>query len=273
MASLSLPHICMLHLTPPELVEVAAEAGFQNAGVRLQPALPGEERFPMIGDTPMMRETLSRLADTGLGVLDIEVFRLQSGTSFAPFRPVFEAAARLGARHLLTTGDIADETVAIDLFGSACDVAAEFGLTVDLEFLPMLAVNSLAMAERIVAGAGRENGAIMIDTLHVHRGGETVDALRTADRRFIRYLQVCDATAPPPDHETMFHQARYDRRMPGEGIIPNADYLAALPAGLPISVEVPNSRLLAELGPLAFAKLARRTTLDLLNGMATRAES
>lgn len=70
----------------------------------------------------------------------------------------------------------------------------------------------------------------------------------------------------------MFHQARYDRRMPGDGVIRNADYLAALLAGLPISVEVPNSRPLAELGPLAFAKLARRTTLDLLEGMVTQAK-
>lgn len=75
---------------------------------------------------------------------------------------------------------MADEAEAIDLFGAACDVAAEFGLTVDLEFLPMLAVDGLAKAERIVAGAGRANGAVMIDTMHVHRGGDTVEALRAA---------------------------------------------------------------------------------------------
>lgn len=96
MPPLSLPHITMLDLTPPQLVKVAAAAGFRHVGIRLQPALPGEERFPMLGDAPMLRETLARLADTGLTVLDIEVFRLQPGTSFAPLRPVLEAAARLG---------------------------------------------------------------------------------------------------------------------------------------------------------------------------------
>lgn len=268
MPSLSLPHITMLHLTPPQFVDVAARAGFQHVGIRLKDPLSADEPFPMVGNTPMMRETRARLADTGLSVLDIEVFRLNPDTSFEPLRPVLEAAALLGAKDLLVTGDVADENQAIDRFGAACDVAAEFGLAVDLEFLPMLAVNSLAMAERIVAGAGRDNGAVMIDTLHIHRGGDSVETLRQANPRWLRYLQVCDATEPPPDHETMFHQARFDRRMPGDGVIPNASYLEVLPRDLPLSVEVPILSRLAEIGDLAFAKEARATTLALLDSLA-----
>ncbi|HEY9183445.1 MAG TPA: sugar phosphate isomerase/epimerase, partial [Gammaproteobacteria bacterium] len=78
---LSLAHLTVLDATPPELVTVAAAAGFRMVGLRLT-ATPsvGVPPYDMLGNTPVMRETLRRLADTGVSVLDVEFLRFEPET-------------------------------------------------------------------------------------------------------------------------------------------------------------------------------------------------
>lgn len=256
---LSLAHISLLPLTPPELVEAAASAGFDAVGLRLEPATPQDTRFPMQSGSPMMRETKARLADTGLKVLDIEVFRLVSGMSFERYLPALEAAAELGGIDLLTTCDVADEAEAVDLMSEACRITAPLGLFVNLEFMPWIAVNDLARARSIVAKVNDPNGVFLLDTLHIHRSKVPVDQLSAVRSGETRYIQLCDATIPPLDFETMLFQARFERLMPGEGVIPISDYLARLPKGMPVSAEVPMRGRMQEVGPKALAAQAAQT--------------
>src|SRR6476661_7220209 len=99
----------MLDASPPEVVQAAASAGFTAVCLRLFPTMAGERQHPMIGNTPMMRETLARLADTGLRVLDIEAIWLRAETRPADYAGGFEAAGRLGARVIQAIGDDPDE--------------------------------------------------------------------------------------------------------------------------------------------------------------------
>ena len=96
---LSLAHLSVLDATPPELVSVAATAGFRTIGIRLS-ATPsvGIPPYDMLGDTPVMRETLARLADTGVSVLDVEFLRFEPEISAGIPEGFLEAGARLGAR-------------------------------------------------------------------------------------------------------------------------------------------------------------------------------
>src|SRR5262249_9661799 len=75
---LSLAHLTVLDTTPPELVSVAAEAGFRTIGIRLT-ATPsvGVPPYDMLHEGPLLRETLARLADTGVSVLDTEFLRFE----------------------------------------------------------------------------------------------------------------------------------------------------------------------------------------------------
>src|SRR5207247_7946699 len=99
---ISLAHLTVLDTSPPELVTVAAAAGFRTIGIRLT-ATPsvGVPPYDILSDGPILRETLRRLGDTGVSVLDTEVLR------FEPDRPVgvhegfLEVSARLGATHVL----------------------------------------------------------------------------------------------------------------------------------------------------------------------------
>jgi len=80
---LSLAHLTVLDTTPPELVSVAAAAGFRTIGIRLT-ATPsvGIPPYDILRDGPLLRETLLRLANTGVSVLDTEFLR------FEPDRPI-----------------------------------------------------------------------------------------------------------------------------------------------------------------------------------------
>jgi hypothetical protein len=56
----------ILELTPAQMVSVAAEAGYDFVGLRLVNATPEEPVRATIGITDLIRETKSRLDDTGL---------------------------------------------------------------------------------------------------------------------------------------------------------------------------------------------------------------
>src|SRR5713101_8042632 len=98
---ISLAHLTVLDTTPPELVSVAAEAGFRTIGIRLT-ATPSVGVPPytdeMLRSGPLLGETLRRLEDTGVSVFDTEFLR------FEPDQPVgipegfLEVSARLGAQ-------------------------------------------------------------------------------------------------------------------------------------------------------------------------------
>ena len=57
----SLAALTVIELSPPEMVSAAAAAGYQHVGLRLIPATPEERAYPVIGDTPMVRDIRQRL--------------------------------------------------------------------------------------------------------------------------------------------------------------------------------------------------------------------
>src|SRR5205823_3808472 len=133
---IALAALTVLELAPPDLVACAAEAGYDHVGLRLLPATAEEAQYPIIGDTPLARETAHRLADTGVRTLDIEIFRLKPDTDVAAYRPALETGARLGARHVLVAGNDSAEARLTERFAALCALGAPLGLTFDLEPMP-----------------------------------------------------------------------------------------------------------------------------------------
>ena len=75
------------------------------------------------------------LAHTGVTVAAIEIARLKPETDVAS-APFFERGRRLGARSVLVAGDDPEEARLTGRFAALARLAAGFGLTVDLEFMP-----------------------------------------------------------------------------------------------------------------------------------------
>lgn len=256
MRIISLAHLSVLELTPPQVVACAADAGFGWCNLRLAPARENEAQHTMLGDSPMMRETLATMAATGVRVHDVEVVWLRQGLDLGRLEPVFAAAARLGARRMIAVSGESDPSRTADLLASAADAASPYGLALDLEVIVWTEVKDLATACAIVDLCGRANVGILLDALHLTRAGIAASEIAMLNASRLAYAQICDVPFAPPSDGDLVREARHDRLAPGEGGLELREFLTALPHDLPLSVEVPMS------GP-AGARPARERAMHL----------
>lgn len=120
------------------MVEVAARTGYSHVGLRLMPATEEERHFPLVADGALRQQTLRRLHDSGVRVLDIEIIRLTPRSRCREFEPLLAAGAEL------------------------CDRAAPYGLHAHLEFMPWTDVGTLQQALRIQERAVGANGHVLV---------------------------------------------------------------------------------------------------------------
>jgi sugar phosphate isomerase/epimerase len=240
MSALGLAHLTALELSPPELAREAASAGFASIGLRLHPAMAGGIAYPIRSGSWAQRELRTILASEGMRLNEIEFIQLTPGLDIASFAPLLEAGAELGAVAVTASGDDTDHVHLTASFAALCDLAGEYGLRVDLEFMRWRAVGTLAQAEAIVRQAGRPNGAILVDALHLSRSGGAPGDLAAVPCELLRAAQLCDAAATQPQTDTdAITEAREGRLPPGGGALPLAALLQALPADAALSVELP----------------------------------
>jgi sugar phosphate isomerase/epimerase len=244
-----------LNLTPPQALHVAARAGYASIGVRLLPSGPGGISYPLMSDSALLTATLAAIADTDVGVFDLEMIRINERFAANEFQPFFEVGQRIGAKAILVAGDDPERTRLADNFARLCEAAAPYGLTCDLEFMPWTQVPDLAAAKDVVGRAGHRNGGVLIDALHFARSRSLLSDLDDIPRDWLHYAQLCDAPAEiPADTADLIHTARSERLLPGEGGIALAALFRRLPDDLPISLEVPNDPRAPILGAEAWAR-------------------
>lgn len=261
----SLAQLMALPYSPPEMIQLAADTGCAAAGVRLLPASPGGVHYPLMDNPAMLAETLARMQNTGVQVLDLEVIRLAADFQVERFLPFMEAGAKLRAKHILVAGDDTDIERLTASFARLCEAARDFGLTADLEFMPWTAVSNVGIARRVVESALQDNGGVLVDALHFARSSSTLEEVAALPRPWLRYAQICDGAVPGPvTVEGMIHDARCERLLPGEGGVALRDLFARLPADLPISIEVPSESRAPAMGYKAWALQAIEATNQVL---------
>lgn len=262
---LGIAHLPLLDIGPPELFDVVARAGYRRTGLRMYAAAPGIKYYPVaLADAAAMRQ---RAADAGVTIFDAEFIPLSKDLRPEALEDWMEIAAALGASRVNcgAAGDDPDAGRAADRFGGLCDVAARHGLEVDVEFMryrPPIA--SIADAVELVTRAGRPNGKILVDLLHVARSGGTPADLARLPASLIGHVQLCDAPLASPPYEALPQEARERRLPPGEGELPLVEMMNALPAGVPLSTESVTIGSLPELSPLESAKRAHDGAMRVL---------
>lgn len=264
---LSLAHLTVLDASPPELVAVAAAAGFRTVGIRLT-ATPsvGVPPYDMLRDGPVLRETLARLRETGVSVLDTEFLRFEPDQPIGVPDGFLDVSARLGAKYVLVMSAEPEDARTIERFGELCDHAAPYGLQVGLEFAVYTGVRTITHASEVVARAKRPNAFVILDALHFSRSGGVPAHVAQVDPSLLRYAQICDAGPDMPaatDTQALIREARTGRLLPGEGVLPLKELVAALPAGAPLTIEAP-CRASAELPALERARRAYRALTNLV---------
>ena len=273
---LGIDHLTLLDLSPPELVSVADEAGFDCVGLRLSPASPDEEGWPMEVGAPMLRETRRLLEGTGVRVLDVEVMRLRPDTTPEDYEALLEAGAELGARFITVNCDDPEIERAGDTFAALTAAARPYGLRPLIEALPYTQVSRLAQAVQVAERS--DGGGVLLDPLHLQRAGDDLDAVRSLPRHLLAYMQLCDAPLDPPtglprpgqlprgqsaDGSDTQLESRTLRLLPGDGELPLRELVGVVGA-VPLSVEAPNLAMRKDLTPVEFARRARRAVAHVL---------
>jgi len=243
---LGVAHLTALELAPARLVREARRAGFSAVGLRLHPVMPGAQAYPVAPGSQALRELRAVMAGEGVRVTDIEFVSLTAQAQVADYQPLLAAGAELGALSLTVSGDDDDVARLTGNFAALCELARGHGLRVDLEFMRWRPVATLQQACTVVTGAGQDNGGVLVDALHLFRSGGQVADLAGVDPRLLRAVQLCDAPLLAPVEELIIAEAREGRMLPGQGQLPLAALVAALPAQLCVSVEVPSAGVPAE---------------------------
>lgn len=257
--SLALHHFTVLDLSPLELIPVAAEAGCDSVCVFVE--APEGAPFWVIapGDLP----TFSRLLDEyGVRVANLDFFSLEPEADFDRYRGKLALGAQLGARRAIALIDDGHFPRALDSLCRFAEMAGEFDLSVGLEFMGLTpACADLPKALSFVEQANMRNLGIAVDVLHAHLTGATPEGVRAVHPDFISHAQLCD-TAQPYSPELAADPDRYlplafERLAPGEGIIPIAEYIDALPDDVDFDVEAPSPDYASRgLTPLEHARQA-----------------
>lgn len=246
---LGIEMLTLLGMPPVEHVKLAAELGCVGISTGLT-GLPlsmfglSDVLYPMwsLRDDPALRrETIAAIRDTGVHVGLGEGFRASSSGDVRDFAPDLDLMAELGAVRInaicmedeMVAGGAAKDELAI-----LADMAIARGMLFSVEFTPPTGINCLERALEVVEHIGRGRARVLLDTMHFFRTGGTVAQLAGLDPDLIGYVQLCDGRLAPPDEGYMM-EAMFARGVPGTGELPLREAVAALPADVEISLEVP----------------------------------
>lgn len=219
------------------VVEAARAAGFDMAGIWVEPAE---------WTAQTTREVRAALAATGLPVCDVEVIWIKPGSSMDDHRKVIDVGAEIGACNVLCVSSDPDDGATAARLAELCRHAEGSGMRVALEYGIFTEVKSLAHALAILDEVAHPLRALLVDPIHVDRAGNVPDEIAAVDRALLAYAQLCDAPAKrpdPADFDAVIADAIDLREQCGAGALPLAELYRALPADIPLSIELRSAAL------------------------------
>lgn len=251
----SLAYLTIPGTTPVDQIRIAAEAGYDCVSLRTIPMhLPGEPLFLFEKDKALFADVKRALSDYGVKYNDMELARVREDLNVRDYEPAFAAAAELGTRNILSSVWTEDKPYREEQFGMICDMAKQYGMTVNLEFMSLSGVRDLAAALELRNAVRRDNVKLVVDLLYVLRSQIPIAELSNLTANDVGFIHLCDGPANMPqlsveDAFTIVHEARL---YIGEGDIDVKGILNALPKA-PFSIELPNAKEVASRGAAGHA--------------------
>jgi sugar phosphate isomerase/epimerase len=157
-----------------------------------------------------------------------------------------DIGAELGAKNILCVSSDPDMGATAARLAELCTHAEPSGMRVALEFGIFTEVKTLTAAMAVLDAVAHPLRALLIDPIHVDRSGTTVEQIAAVPRSLLPYAQFCDAPArrpDPNDFDAIITDAIDLREQCGAGALPLADIYAALPANIPLSIELRSKAL------------------------------
>ena len=242
---ISIEFINAFALDPVEFVKLAAGLGVGNIGMAASPITDNPHSFApwdLRSDAALLRATKAALADHGVRVQVGEGFLILPGMDIRASQPTLDVLAELGSPRANVITMEQDRARARDELATLAAMAGERGMAMTVEFMPLMWPQTLAETAALVAETGAANASVLVDAMHFFRSGAQVADIAAVDPAAIGYIQVCDVPMPPKTDD-YGEEARHERMCPGDGDLPLADFLRALPRDRIVGIEVPQISL------------------------------
>lgn len=253
MTELALGFLNGFGLPPVEFVELAADLGcrYVSAVVQGAPLVPlGYPPFSLKDDAALRRDVLAAMTHRGVAASLGDGFLVLPGTDTGAFDADLDVLAELGVPRINVVSLDPDVPRTFDQFAVLTDAAAQRGIQTVVEPVPGLTVGDLTTALAAREYVGRTDFRLLIDTMHVVRGGSSAADIAALDPDCIGYAQLNDTTMRPRLDNYM-EEAMFERMVPGDGDLPLLDILTALPRDIIVEIEVPQRSLaLAGVSPI-----------------------
>lgn len=234
----SLAYLTTPGIDPVEQIKLAKDAGYDYVSLRTIPmGQEGEPQVHLENDSALMDQVRKTLKDCGMKLFDIELLRIREDLP-GDYRAAFEKGAELGATQVLTSVWTKDHSLAVDRYGAFCEQAAQFGLTLNLEFPIVSELKSMREAIAIQDQVGAPNLKILMDMIYVHKTGVTPEDIKAVDPSRFGVIHLCDWPADMAGREVI-EVVRGGRAYCGEGVVDLKGILKALPENV-CAIELPN---------------------------------
>lgn len=232
-------------MDPADLVHLCADLDVDKVGLALAPILSVPDdapRWSLREDVALFARVKSALNERKVGLMLAEGFMIHPAMDIANAEADLDRFAELGAARANVLVMEADAVRAQDQFAAFAAMADARGMTATIEFLPGLAIASLSDALACIEASGAQNAGALIDSMHFFRTGGTLEQLAQVSPSRIGHVQICDVPLVSA-HESYGLEAKCERLVPGTGELPLREFIAALPQGIPLGLEVPQSSL------------------------------
>ena len=182
-------------------------------------------------------DLLAAMEDHDVSISLGEGLLIAPGLDIRSYADDLDIMAELRIPRINTVSLEPDRARTFDELAALTALAAERGIATCVEPVVGLSIADLPSALAAVEDVDRDEISLLIDTMHVARFGASADDLRVPAQR-IGYIQLSDTTLQPR-MKIYAEEAMYERMTPGEGELPLADMLAALPDDRVVGFEVP----------------------------------
>lgn len=233
----------VLGYPPVQFVHLAADLGCHTISMKASTGAHnaynpyGYGEFSFAGNPGLRRRMVAALEGRGVSISLAEGFVVVPGAGLTDDLTSLDVMWELGASQANAVTMDPDLGRSFDQLAAFAEAAAERGMQTTLEFAKSLALSDLDTALAAVRHVGRNDFRLLIDTMHLVRSGSTAADLAALDPSLFGYVQLSDTTLK--QRNAAYRDDSSDRSAPGEGELPLAEIMVALPAGLPVGVEAP----------------------------------
>lgn len=253
----SLAHLTVGGWTPPEMIYNVKLIGYDYVGIRnIYMGLPGEANYDLSGKNNLYKLTKAALADTGMKIHDIELARICDDKDVSSYESAFEVAAELGVTDVISSIWTPNKGYYIEQFAKLCDLAKQYNLFVNLEYVTWASVMNLKGIKEVINTVNKDNAGYMIDTLHFNRSRDELSELDDIPKDKFHMAHICDGPAEiPTDKEGLVFTGRDARLYVGEGAINIAEIISRLADDTVLGIELPHIQRVKDYG---YTEHARR---------------